>query len=134
MKKLLKYCYFILIVILFTGCGTTKIILDNKNINASIYVNGVYKGKNTAEIQRTGTPKKIHVEAKYRGQTIGTIDERRKFKFSTFVFGYITYGIGLVTCWRFPEYIIIPTDNVDSDIKSLWDETPNNEWTNPSNK
>jgi hypothetical protein len=127
-NKFKPYC-FLLIILLIQGCGTTKILLQDRKSNAEIYINGELKGKNHVEIQRTGIPKKIKIEAKSQNITIGEITVRREFKFSTFLIGYVTYGVGLFTAWKFPNEIYVPvTDNNLNNHKSLWDNPPESVW------
>lgn len=130
----LKYLLYFVFFITLIGCGTTKVITD-KGIDADIYLNGVKKGKKEIEIKKTGIPKKIKLTAKYKGVTIGSIEEKRKFKFSTCLIGYLTYGIGLFTAWRFPDVIIIPVKGpLFEDDENPWVDPSNSEWMIPINK
>lgn len=119
---------------LLAECGTTKIMTD-QNLAADIYLNGVKKGRKEIEIQRMGIPKKIELTAKYQGETIGTITVRRKFDYATCLIGYFTEGIGLLTAWRFPETIIIPTKVKNSDeLTNPWNNAQKSIWLKPVNK
>lgn len=134
MKKIVIFLVFVLLSALFAGCGSTKIYTD-KNINADIYVNGQMKGRQEVTIQRRGIPKKVEITAKYRGKTVGNIVVWRKFDWSTFFIGYVTYGVGLLTAWRFPEQIFIPTRPLTpEDEISPWENPSISVWMKPVNK
>ena len=117
-----------MIVIFFWGCGTTSIMLDDKYVNADIFINGEMKGTNCAHVRRTGIPKKIKIEARSHNKTVGQISVRRKFTINTFIIGYFTY-IGFFTAWQFPDKILVPvTDQSSVNHKSAWDESPGTNW------
>ncbi|MBT3207972.1 MAG: hypothetical protein HN704_15735 [Bacteroidetes bacterium] len=125
MKSILyKIVYFFTIAVLFSSCGTTKIIADNNEVD--IYIDGSKKGKGSVEIRRMGVPKKIDVVAKFRTKEVGTLQLKRKFDFVTFLTGYFSYGMGFIFGWRFPEMVTIPTKSIDETkkTKSIWDEPP----------
>ncbi len=131
MKLRINGVILILSCIMFVGCGTTKIMVD-QNVHADIYLNGVKKAQNYLEITRTGFPKRIELAAKYQGQTLGNISVRRKFEWTTFLVGYFTYGIGFLTAWRFPEQIIIPSIKTDNAEEiSPWDMPQKSVWMKP---
>jgi len=127
MKKNILIFYILLLSLGLASCGTTKIVTD-RNLNADIYINNVNMGRKSVEINRTGPPKKIMITAKYNGLTIGSIEQRRKFELSTCLIGYFTYGIGLLTAWRYPEIIIIPTIPQENDGISPWDMPQKSKW------
>jgi len=114
---------FILIVLL-SSCGSTQLLVDNKDV--SIYVDGENLGKGSAEIRRTGIPKKINITAKYQSKEVGSLQLKRKFDLVTFITGYFTYGIGFIFAWRFPAVVTIPTNELDKSrkSKSIWLEPP----------
>ena len=123
-----RFTFFLLAVIIATGCGITHIMVQN-NIPADIYMNGQYKGKGVVEIQRTGIPQKVNVTAKYEGREIGSLLLKRKFTGLTFLAGYCSYGFGFFFCWQYPDTAIIPTDMpsppAEQDYyKSPWDMPP----------
>jgi len=133
MKLRINSALLILSCLMFFGCGTTKIMVD-QNIHADIYLNGVKKAQNYLEITRTGFPRRIELAAKYQGQSLGTISVRRKFEWTTFLVGYFTYGIGFLTAWRFPEQIIIPIININgAEEISPWDMPRSGIWMKPLN-
>ena len=127
----MKQLICILLFFLLTGCGTTKLVTYNSNVD--IYVNNQYKGKGEVTIPRTGPPQKSHVVAKYSGREVGSTDIKRSVKFSTVLIGMYTYGFGFFLSWRYPEMVIIPTDNLPDEKrgfepgKSIWDMPPG-EW------
>jgi hypothetical protein len=136
MKQLLLiFCTLLLSILLFS-CGSTRII-TNQSSDIDIYINGVNCGKNEVKITRSGAPHKINIEAKYNGQLVGQISEKRYFTFSTFLVGYCTYGLGLILDWKYPLEIIIPinTSNLSqlqNNGLSQWDK-PNESsvWNKP---
>lgn len=137
MRRLFKIICFVLIGSLLISCGGTRIFTD-QYLDADIYVNGVNKGKKDVKITRVGPPRKVFVEAKYNGKTIGQATVKRRFAFSTFVIGYFTYGAGFLFAWRYPEVIVIEThgydvrDNNTSKSKSTWDDPSGSSvWDNP---
>jgi len=125
--KLVSYC---IILIILTGCGATALVTNNSNID--IYVNNKFKGKGSAYITRTGPPQKVHIEAKYQGQQVGSMDLHRQIKFITVIAGLYTYGVGFFLTWKYPETVIIPITEIQEkkgfDLKkSIW-ELPPGEW------
>jgi hypothetical protein len=125
----MKNCiiFFLLAIVLLTGCGTTQLVSYRSDVD--IYVNGRLKGKGQAEITRTGPPQKIHVQAKYHGREVGSVDVRRKIKFLTVLVGIYTYGVGFFFTWRYPEMVIIPVnDFIDksnfNSNESIWNIPP----------
>jgi hypothetical protein len=130
-----KQNYF-LILLCFTllSCGTTKITTQN-NLNADIYINGEHKGRKEVSIRRMGFPKKIEIVAKYQGQTVGTIKEKRRFDGVTFLIGYCTNGPGFLFAWRYPESISIPIAYMNpEDYINPWLEPQKNVWMKPASK
>ena len=119
--------------LLFVSCGTTQIVTSN-NIKAAIYVNGEKKGIGTAQVKRMGIPKKINITAKYNGQKIGEILERRRFDGLTFLCGYFT-TIGFLVAWRYPKEIVIPVNTQDSwENINYWSEPYKSQWEKPIKK
>jgi len=128
MKGLFAVPLFIFLCFMFVECGTTRIVTD-QNVSADIYLNGIRQGQKEIKIQRSGIPKKIELTAKYQGETIGNLSVSRKFEWTTCLIGYFTYGIGLLTAWRFPEVIIIPTTKINSEeYISPWDTPQKSIW------
>jgi hypothetical protein len=130
-KRLITILF--LLPLIFAGCGTTQIVCNNAD--ASIYVNGMMKGRGSAQITRMGPPKKVYIEARYNGDIIGSLDIRRSFDWATCCVGYFTYGIGLIFAWRFPETVIIPLKQNSYNKEavpagSIWDMPPG-EWKKP---
>jgi hypothetical protein len=127
MKRRVIFLLLILIILL-SGCGTSKIITDSQY--ATIYINGKRSGTGDAEITRTGFPQKMKIEVRYKGSMVACKIVKRKFTFVTFIIGYLTYGIGFITAWQYPETIMIPVDVKDSGkwTKSSWDNPHNNNW------
>ncbi len=126
-KKALKHFFILILAIIISGCGTTDIYVPHSDVD--IYINNVQKGKGTAEITRTGVPKKKHITAKYEGQLVGEKTIKRKFNLLTGIVGLYTYGIGLIFCWQYPNTVYVP---VDTEIiygvnnnRNIWMEPPN---------
>lgn len=126
MKKLVLY---IAVVFIFASCGTTSIISHSE---ADIYVNNSRMGKGMVEITRTGFPQKKHITIKYEGRTEKEETIKRKFDILTFVAGWYTYGIGWITCWRYPSSVFLPVEsplNNEEYVKDTWRKQ--SKWTNP---
>ncbi len=119
----------LILFVILSGCGTTHIVVMNYP-SSEIFVNGVYKGHGSADIRRTGVPKKSNIVARYQGVEIGSILIRRKFDAVTFLAGYCTYGIGFILCWRYPEIVYVPTGDsppANNTNRSPWD-APSGTW------
>jgi len=129
--------FFLIVIFLTTSCGTTTIFVNNSNVD--IYVNNENKGKGCVEIKRMGVPKKINIEAKYQGKTVGQYITHRKFDFTTCLIGYLTCGVGLIFAWSYPSSIIIPINmdevtpainneqkNIQPKEENIWKRPPNN--------
>jgi hypothetical protein len=119
----------LIIIVILSGCGTTHIVVTNYP-SSEIFVNGVYKGRGSAEIRRTGVPKKSNIVARYQGVEIGSVSVRRKFDAVTFMAGYCTYGIGFILCWRYPETVFVPVEGSQPSNNtnlSPWD-APSGTW------
>ncbi len=128
MQNTIKIILFLLIISFSYSCGQTLIIANNKN--HEIYVNNVCKGKGEAKIIRTGTPKKIIIEARDNGTVVSRKIVKRKFKFSTFLIGYCTYGVGALFALKYPEQILlIESNNIIPATKntSIW-KKPSQNW------
>ena len=82
----------------------------------------MYKGKGHTEVRRTGFPKKLYIEAKYNGSTVGQLVVKRKFDAVTFLSCYFTYGMGLLFSFRYPATIIVPISNL-SNTPNRWKES-----------
>ncbi len=130
MKKLVLY---IAVALIFTSCGTTSIISHS---DADIYINNSRMGKGMVEITRTGFPQKKHITIKYEGRTEKEETIKRKFELITLVSGFYTYGIGWITCWRYPSSIFLHIDTQQNSKKfakdawrekSIWAKPPG-EW------
>ena len=125
--------------LLVSSCGTTQLIVSGQK-DVDIYANGQYVGKDIASITRTGTPRKLTVQARYNSQIIGQTTVKRKFTVTTFLVGYITYGVGFIFAWKYPETVFIPVtnsaqipDNNQSTI-SPWDKPMiESVWDKPIN-
>ena len=110
------------------GCGTTTILVNNSDVD--LYVNNVYKGKGHVEVCRTGFPKRLYIEAKYKGASVGELIVKRKLDGTSCLAGYFTYGVGLLFTFRYPASIVVPT-SLDIKIQnihqeSIWKRPPNN--------
>jgi len=121
MKLIITFLSFVLLIL--TGCGTTSII-TNASYTPDFYVNGQFAGKGSATITRMGPPKKVTISVKYRGEEVGNLVQKRKFDGVTCLCGYLSYGIGLFTAWRFPAVIVVPVA-----APAYTEES--NPWTNP---
>jgi len=119
------FIFYLFLLLLLVGCGKTRII-TNASYTPNLYVNDQFVGKGSATITRTGPPKRITITAKYNGEQVGSMIVKRKFTGATCLIGYFSYGIGLVTAWRFPETILLP-------LFALEYNEENNPWTNPAN-
>jgi hypothetical protein len=129
MKQLVIYC--LTAMLLLAGCGTSRLVTKNSEVD--IYVDNHFKGKGQATITRTGPPEKVHIEAKYHDQIVGSIDVRRHIDAVTMVTG-LYYGIGFIFAWRYPETIEIPIKDITETkqkgfdaSESIWDLPPG-EW------
>ena len=125
-RKINILIIFIIFLLLLNSCGTTSIVVSNSNVD--IYVNSIYKGKGHAEVRRTGLPKKMKIETKYQGSTVGQLVVKRKFDAVTFLSCYLTYGIGLLFSFRYPANIIVPisidSNEPNSSKESIWKRPP----------
>ncbi len=113
----------ILLAILVSSCGTTQLMVDNKN--ADIYVDGQKVGKGIAEIQRMGLPQKANISAKYHGQEVGSMVIKRKFDGVTCMVAYFA-GVAAIFAFRYPALVMIPT-TIPSEgdrVRSIWLEPP----------
>lgn len=120
---------YIAVALIFTSCGTTSIISHSE---ADIYVNNSRMGKGMVEITRTGFPQKKHITIKYEGRTEKEEIIKRKFELITLVAGFYTYGIGWITCWRYPSSIFLPIDTPQNNkkfAKDVWREK--SKWAKP---
>ncbi len=98
-----------ILIIFNVGCGTTDIMVNNSNVD--IYINGAHKGKGSVAIKRTGPPKKAHIKAKYKGYLVGETTIKRKMTSSTAIIGLFSYGLGLVFCWQYPDFLVVAIKN-----------------------
>jgi len=136
MKQILLIFCALILSLLLSSCGSSRII-TNQSSDIDIYINGVNFGKNEVKITRSGIPHKILIEAKYNGQLVGQLTEKRYFTFGTFIVGNCTYGLGYVFDWKYPLEIIIPINSsnltqLQNNVQSQWDK-PNESsvWNKP---
>ncbi|MBP7497625.1 MAG: hypothetical protein KA792_08190 [Bacteroidales bacterium] len=131
-RKAFYFLLFITCLLLFQ-CRPTKIITE-RNLNADIYINGIKKGKKEIKIHRYGIPKKIKISAKYDGEIIGNITEKRRLNLGSFILGYFTYGTGFIISWSYPKTIIIPVNLPPGlELSSPWDTPYKSVWMKPVN-
>ncbi len=118
---ILSFCSLLLF-----GCGMSTIVV--KNANVDLYVNNVYRGKGSVEVRRTGFPKRLYIEAKYNGATVGQLTVKRKLTGIGCLTGYFTYGLGLLFSFRYPETIIVPINETPNEPnpwkESIWKKPP----------
>ena len=90
------------------GCGTTQIISSDPS--ALIVADGRVLGRGRGEIGRRGTPGSTVVIVKTDDGRQETQKVSRQFTPTTLVFGLLTYGICLITCWEYPEtvFLVLP--------------------------
>lgn len=136
MKTFKYFIFFIVLVVFFSSCGTTYVVVQYPD--AEIYKNGKFIGKNVGEMTKYGLPGKAKLEARFRNQVIGQCEVSRKFNENSVVFGLFTYGVGfIVTAFKYPGYVIVPLNPeiINTDInkkgvmKSVWGENyHDNQW------
>ncbi len=98
-----------MVLLLLSNCGTTLLVADRPT--QEIFVNGVYKGKGVVKIQRAGVYSSKTIVAKQRDKIVGQTNISRNFDLTTLIVGYLSFGVGLVTYWRFPGIVKIPVEN-----------------------
>jgi hypothetical protein len=126
---------------LLVSCAPTKVTVANYN-NASIYVNGIYKGIREAHIPRLGIKKPITITAHHSGKEVGSVNIVREFDAGTFFLGLCSYGVGFFVGRKYPASVIIPTEapvteNTENFTRqNSWDASPvsNNKSLNTSEK
>ena len=131
-KQNIILIFLIFSLLFFYSCGTTSIVVSNSNVD--LYVNNVYKGKGQAEVRRTGFPKKMKIEAKYQGSTVGELVVKRKFDVVTFLSCYFTYGIGLLFSFRYPASVVVPISLDSSEPNSNPNSNKVGVWKRPPGK
>jgi hypothetical protein len=113
-----------IVSISFSGCDTTSIAVSNADVD--LYVNGVYKGKGHVEVPRTGLPRKMSIEAKYQGSSVGQLVVKRKFDALTLLACYYGFGVGMLFAFRYPNNVFVPISMSDSNgsNESIWKKPP----------
>jgi hypothetical protein len=96
----------LLLLALAGGCGSTQVLTDDPR--ARIYADGRMIGKGTGELTRRGFPGSTTVVVATEDGRRETTQVKREFTAATLVFGLLTYGICLVTCWEYPSLVLIP--------------------------
>jgi hypothetical protein len=117
-----RFCLLIslaAILLLSESCDTTQLIAGDGN--SSIYVNNNLVGKGSADVRRTGFPKRLFIETRQNGSKTGEIIVPRKFTFLTFFSGLYTYGFATLFTFQYPRQVYIPV-NRQVYGHSAWDQ------------
>lgn len=116
------------------SCGTTRIMTNDPT--ARIYVNGAFVGQGQAEIDRRGPPRTAEVSVQAPDGRSESITIKRRFTSSTFMYGLVTYMVGWMSLWEYPETVQValpvPAQQQQQQPGASWDQAGGGDaWMSP---
>jgi hypothetical protein len=93
-------------LLIFTAaCGTTQVVVNDPT--ARVWVDGEMVGKGQGRVNQRGLPGSAAVLVKTEDGRRQQASMSRSFTVTTFLLGFITYGICWVACWEYPGSLLV---------------------------
>jgi hypothetical protein len=99
--------------------------------DARIYVDGEAVGVGTAEVRQRGLPVDADVVVETPDGRRARATLERHFTLTTFAIGIVTYGVGFIVGWEYPDSLFVPLEERRDDTGSDWGSAGDDVWMRP---
>jgi hypothetical protein len=94
-----------LLLTLTAACGTTHVVANDPA--ARVWVDGEMVGKGRGRVNQRGLPGSAVVLVKSEDGRRQQASMSRSFTITTFLLGFITYGVCWLACWEYPGSLLV---------------------------
>jgi hypothetical protein len=94
-----------LLMILTAACGTTHVVANDPG--ARVWVDGEMVGRGQGRVNQRGLPGSATVLVKSEDGRRQQASMSRSFTITTFLLGFITYGVCWLACWEYPGSLLV---------------------------
>jgi hypothetical protein len=95
----------LLLVLATAGCGSTLVVTNVPD--ARVWIDGEMVGKGQGQVNQRGLPGSASVLVKTEDGRRKQATMSRSFTLTTFLLGFITYGVCWVACWEYPGSLLV---------------------------
>ncbi|MES2654419.1 MAG: hypothetical protein V4620_02465 [Bacteroidota bacterium] len=114
--------YLLIVVILFSSCGSSTIVLSDNSRPYAIYVDKQFKGNKSVKIRRSGLPQKKLIEVKdASGNVVGHEKISRDFSIGKFLVSFLYLYPLIFFSWEYDKKIEIYIDKAKQNSRNPWD-------------
>jgi hypothetical protein len=94
-----------LLLVVSAGCGTTLVVPSDPS--ARVWVDGEMVGRGQGKVNQRGLPGSATVLVKTEDGRRQQASMSRSFTITTFLLGFITYGVCWLACWEYPGSLLV---------------------------
>jgi hypothetical protein len=94
-----------LLLVLTAACGTTHVVANDPG--ARVWVDGDLVGRGQGRVNQRGLPGSATVLVKTEDGRRQQASMSRSFTITTFLLGFITYGVCWIACWEYPGSLLV---------------------------